>query len=219
MTISRIKVGIVISGWYGFLQYKCFVKVSFYLSLSQVGTWGRKSWQTNLFKILTETLPPFMLHCLQCTVRHIETLSSTVKSKYQDWYFLFCTEKWREAEDIDLQINKIYACSSSVCITVDAHLCFCRFPTYNLKLYPQNLYLPVGDSGRLLLDFLPLRIRNLSLTFFASSSNSRFFFLSSSDMLTSGSWSFTRSITWPLLSGLKMAELEQYLMYPCCTLE
>lgn len=54
-----------------------------------------------------------------------------------------------------------------------------------------------GESPRLLLDFLPRRVRNRSLTNLASSRSARFFFLSSSEMLMSGSWSFTRSMTCP----------------------
>lgn len=57
--------------------------------------------------------------------------------------------------------------------------------------------LPDGDSAGLLLDFLPRRVRNRSLTDLASSSSARFFFLSSSEMLMSGSRSFTRSMTCP----------------------
>lgn len=57
--------------------------------------------------------------------------------------------------------------------------------------------LPDGESPGLLLDFLPRRVRNRSLTNLASSSSARFFFLSSSEMLISGSWSFTRSMTCP----------------------
>lgn len=54
-----------------------------------------------------------------------------------------------------------------------------------------------GESPRLLLDLLPRRVRNRSLTNLASSRSARFFFLSSSEMLMSGSWSFTRSMTCP----------------------
>lgn len=57
--------------------------------------------------------------------------------------------------------------------------------------------LPDGESPGLLLDFLPRRVRNRSLTNLASSSRARFFFLSSSEMLMSGSWSFTRSMICP----------------------
>lgn len=58
--------------------------------------------------------------------------------------------------------------------------------------------LPDGESPGLLLDFLPRRARNRSLTDLASSRSARFFFLSSSEMLMSGSWSFTRSMTCPV---------------------
>lgn len=55
-----------------------------------------------------------------------------------------------------------------------------------------------GESPGLLLDFLPRRVRNRSLTDLASSRSARFFFLSSSEMLMSGSWSFTKSMTCPV---------------------
>lgn len=58
----------------------------------------------------------------------------------------------------------------------------------------------VGESERLHRDRLPRRVKNFSLTFLASSSISKFFFLSSSVILISGKLSCTRSITCPLLS-------------------
>lgn len=74
--------------------------------------------------------------------------------------------------------------------------------------------LPDGESPGLLLDLLPRRVRNRSLTNLASSSSARFFFLSSSEMLMSGSWSFTRSMTCPAGSaegGCAQGES------PCCS--
>lgn len=74
---------------------------------------------------------------------------------------------------------------------------------YPLAIPPQRglgrpmCILPDGESPGLLLDFLPRRVRNRSLTNLASSSSARFFFLSSSEMLMSGSWSFTRSMICP----------------------
>lgn len=62
--------------------------------------------------------------------------------------------------------------------------------------------LPDRESPGPLLDFLPRRVRNRSLTNLASSSSARFFFLSSSEMLISGSWSCTRSITCPAGSAV-----------------
>lgn len=60
--------------------------------------------------------------------------------------------------------------------------------------------LPVGDSDRLPVERRPRRVRKRSLTFLACSSSSRFFCRSSSESCSSGSWSFTRSITLPVLS-------------------
>ena len=57
--------------------------------------------------------------------------------------------------------------------------------------------LPVGESVR---ERRPRRVRKRSLTFLACWSSSRFFCRSSSESCSSGSWSFTRSITLPVLS-------------------
>lgn len=133
-----------------------------------------------------------MLSCYSvCSVsfRHLKTLHHLplLHLNKEIGHFCFIRNCEKGQRDSDLQINKVYVYSSNVCITVDACLSLCRSLKQNIKSCFHNLHLPVGDSGRLLLDFLPLRIRNLSLTFFASSSNSRFFFLSSSDILTYGS--------------------------------
>lgn len=60
--------------------------------------------------------------------------------------------------------------------------------------------LPVGELLRLLVDRRPLRVRKRSLTILACSSSSRFFWRSSSESCSSGSWSFSRSIMLPVLS-------------------
>lgn len=69
----------------------------------------------------------------------------------------------------------------------------------------------VGESVRLLVERRPRRVRKRSLAFFACSSSSRFFFRSSSDSGISGSVSFTRSITLPVLSTVVMGPLEDVL--------
>lgn len=70
---------------------------------------------------------------------------------------------------------------------------------------------PVGESVRLLVERRPRRVKNRSLAFFACSSSSRFFFRSSSDSCISGSGSFTRSITLPVLSTVVIGPLEELL--------
>lgn len=66
------------------------------------------------------------------------------------------------------------------------------------SVFPHSL--PVGESERLPVERRPRRVRKRSLTFLACSSSSRFFCRSSSESCSSGSWSFTRSITLPVLS-------------------
>lgn len=69
----------------------------------------------------------------------------------------------------------------------------------------------VGESVRLLVERRPRRVRKRSLAFFACSNSSRFFFRSSSDSGISGSVSFTRSITLPVLSTVVIGPLEDVL--------
>lgn len=68
----------------------------------------------------------------------------------------------------------------------------------------------VGES-RLLVERRPRRVRKRSLAFFACSSSSKFFFRSSSDSGISGSESFTRSITIPVLSTVVIGPLDDFL--------
>lgn len=99
--------------------------------------------------------------------------------------------------------NNIQTCSSAV-----ADSC-----VKTLKLNPSISFIlflffkasPVGDSERLPVERRPRRVRKRSLTFLACSSSSRFFCRSSSESCSSGSGSFTRSITLPVLSEGKTA--------------
>lgn len=170
-------------------QCNCVWREYFFSRMNLATKISFKQQFVTIFHFSIDIFNAFLLHCLQCNF----TPFYPDTSGYMDGVFLVLWNLVEDMRDSGLQINQVHGSSSNVKITGD--VCLQRCLKENIKSGFQDLPLPVGDSERLLLDFLPLRVRNLSLTFFASSNNSRFFFLSSSDILTSGSGSFTRSIT------------------------
>lgn len=101
--------------------------------------------------------------------------------------------------EIKIEAINIFNLNETLRHQLHTHKSMCNV-LVSMFVYVCACALPVGESVRLLVDRRPRRVRKRSLTFLASSSSSRFFCRSSSESCSSGSGSFTRSITLPVLS-------------------